>query len=179
MGNNRSRAGVMVGLAAVAGAFGVAAMMSTATAPTARADDFGDVISAVDGDFTAGQTAFTTAFSDFGSSEVNDGLAALVNGANDDLVSSGENLFIGTVEALTNETVTASLPWDLSPPADFADGLSDAEAIVVDAEGYLGLAGTELSGGDYAEAAYFGTLGFGYITVDPLDQLLLGVAASL
>jgi hypothetical protein len=44
MDNNRSRTGVLVGLAAAAGAFGVAAMMSAATAPTARADAFTDMI---------------------------------------------------------------------------------------------------------------------------------------
>jgi hypothetical protein len=41
----------LIGVAAAAGAFGAAAMMSAATAPTARADDFTDVINAVDGDY--------------------------------------------------------------------------------------------------------------------------------
>jgi hypothetical protein len=41
----------LVGVAAAAGAFGVAVMMSAATAPTARADDFTDVISEVDADY--------------------------------------------------------------------------------------------------------------------------------
>ncbi len=44
--------------AANAGAFGAAAMISVATAPSARADDFSDIISAIDGDFTARQRRF-------------------------------------------------------------------------------------------------------------------------
>ena len=37
-----------IGLAAAAGAFGAAAMLSAATAPTARADDFTDILSNVE-----------------------------------------------------------------------------------------------------------------------------------
>ena len=48
MDSNGSRTGVLVGLAAAAGAFGVAAMMSAATAPTARADEFSDIVNGVE-----------------------------------------------------------------------------------------------------------------------------------
>ena len=105
MDSNGSRTGVLVGLAAAAGAFGVAAMMSAATAPTARADDFTDIVNGVEAELAYGQAAFTTAFTDFGSSDVTDGLQALVNGSYDDLVGAPDSLYIGTVEALTNETV--------------------------------------------------------------------------
>ena len=47
---------IAVGVAAAAGAFGVAALISMATAPTARADDFTDVINAVDFDYSTGTT---------------------------------------------------------------------------------------------------------------------------
>jgi hypothetical protein len=43
MGHKSSRA-VLVGLGAAVGAFGAAAMISAAIAPTARADDFTDII---------------------------------------------------------------------------------------------------------------------------------------
>src|SRR5271166_3881800 len=66
MGNKRSRA-VLVGLDAAVGAVGAAAMMSAATAPTARADDFTDILNGVEGNFAAGQTAF-------GGDDVTDGL---------------------------------------------------------------------------------------------------------
>jgi hypothetical protein len=61
MDSNRSRFGMLIGLGAAAGAFGVAAMMSAATAPTARADAYSDIISAVDGDFAAGEAEFASA----------------------------------------------------------------------------------------------------------------------
>src|ERR1700689_2795012 len=76
MDSNRSRTGVLVGLAAAAGAFGVAAMISAATPPTARADDFTDIVNAVEAELAFGQAAFTTASTDFGSSDVTDGLQA-------------------------------------------------------------------------------------------------------
>jgi hypothetical protein len=41
-------------------------MMAAATAPTARADDFTDVINKVDADLTAGQSYFIAAVTDFG-----------------------------------------------------------------------------------------------------------------
>jgi hypothetical protein len=65
----RARSRILVGLAATAGAFGAAGMMSAATAPTARADDFSDIISAIDGDYTEGSAAFSSALSDFGSAD--------------------------------------------------------------------------------------------------------------
>lgn len=73
MGNKRSRA-VLVGLDAAVGAVGAAAMMSAATAPTARADDFTDILNGVEGNFAAGQTAFDNASTDFGGDDVTDGL---------------------------------------------------------------------------------------------------------
>ena len=80
-GDTRSRVGILIGLSAAAGVFGVAAMTSAATA---RADDFTDIINAVDGDFTTGQTDFTAAFTDF-SSNVPEGLNAFYSGLDEDL----------------------------------------------------------------------------------------------
>ena len=62
MGVMRARSRILVGLAASAGAFGAAAMMSAAAAPTAHADDITDIISAVEGDYADGQSAFTPPF---------------------------------------------------------------------------------------------------------------------
>jgi hypothetical protein len=179
MDSNRSRTGVLVGLAAGAGAFGVAAMMSAATAPTARADDFTDVINAVDADYSAGQTAFTTAFTDFSSNDLALGLAALINGSNDDALSAPDNLLIGTTELLTNESVTGSIPWSFGVPADFSSALNETESIISTGENYLTTEAPEaLSLGDYGTAAYEYLIGLDYLTVAPLDELLLGAAVS-
>jgi len=52
--DTRSRAGLVIGLAGVAGAFGAAALLSAATAPSAHADPYTDIINAVDGGYALG-----------------------------------------------------------------------------------------------------------------------------
>src|ERR1700733_9618197 len=120
MDSNRPRPGVLVGLAAAAGAFGAAATLSATAAPTARADDFTDVINAVDGDYADGQAAFTTALTDFSSNELGNGLAAFFSGVNDDALSAPNNLLIGTVDLLTNQAVSGSTAWDFPNVGDFS-----------------------------------------------------------
>ena len=58
----RPRARILVGMAAATGALGALLMLSAATAPSARADDYADMVNAVDGDFAAGQAAYTVAW---------------------------------------------------------------------------------------------------------------------
>jgi hypothetical protein len=65
--SHKPRSGLIISLGAAAGAFGIATMISTATAPSAHADDYSDIVSAVEADFAAGQADFTTAEADFGS----------------------------------------------------------------------------------------------------------------
>jgi hypothetical protein len=178
MDSNRSRAATMVGVVAAAGAFGVAAMMSAATAPTARADDFTDVINAVDADYAAGQPDFTTAFTDFSSNDLALGLAALFDGSNDDGLNAPNDLLIGTVEVLTNESVGSSGPYTFSLPADFSDAVTAAESIFTEGEGYSADASSALSLGEYGTAAYYDLIGLDYSTVVPLEELLLGAAVS-
>jgi hypothetical protein len=179
MDSNRSRTGVVVGLAAAAGAFGAAAMMSAAAAPTARADDFTDVINAVDGDFAFGQTEFTTAFTDFSSGDLANGLEALIDGSDDDALSAPNNFLTGTVEVLTNESVNSSTPWDFGLPADFNTAVTDAETIFAAGETYLTTDAPEaFSLGEYGAAAYDDLFGLDYLTVAPLQELLLGAAVS-
>jgi hypothetical protein len=179
MDSNRSRTGTLVGLAAAAGAFGVAAMMSTATAPTARADDFTDIVTYVNADFADGQYGLTTAFSDFSSGDFATGLASLFDGVDDDVLAAPDNLLIGTVEALEGEPLGGPLPFDLGE-LNFAGGLADAQdqfsyAVVAD----FGDIPTELAAGDYGVATYDVLLGADYATVVPLEDIILGAAASL
>jgi hypothetical protein len=178
MDSNRLRTAMLIGVAAAAGAFGAAAMMSTATAPTAGADAYTDIINAVEGDFTAGQGEFTHAFVEFGKSDPSQGLADLFSGANDDLISPGNNLFIGTVQALTNAPVAPLLQWAFAPVGNFSDGLSEAQAWFSVGESDLAAVATELSSGEYGNAAGSLALGFDYISIVPLEEILLGAAAS-
>jgi hypothetical protein len=179
MASNRSRAATLIGLGAAAGAFGVAAMMSAATAPTARADAYSDIISAVDGDFAAGQAEFASASADFGSSDPSDGLAAFFSGLDDDLFGPGDSVYIGTVEALTNESTSGDpFTFEIGSEPDFTSGLADAQASFTLGEGFFAQAATDLSSGDYGDAANFEAVGTAFSLVFAPEDLLEGVAAS-
>jgi hypothetical protein len=179
MDSNRSRTGVLIGLAAAAGAFGVAAMMSTAAAPTARADDFTDIVTYVDSDLGVGQADITTAFSDFSSGDFATGLASLFQGIDDDFLAAPDNLVIGTVEALEGEGIGGPLLFNLGE-LNFAGGLADAEDQFSYAVGSdFGDIPTELAAGDYGVATYDVLLGADYASVVPLEDIILGAAASL
>jgi hypothetical protein len=104
------------------GAFGAAAMMSAASAPTAHAtDDFTDIINAVDTDFTDGRGYFTAAFADFGSNEFAPGLTTFFEGLDADILTAPNNVALGTVEALQGETLSFTFPFALTTPTTFAD----------------------------------------------------------
>jgi len=179
MDSNRSRIGVLVGLAVAAGAFGAAAMMSAATAPTARADAYSDIVADVEADFAYGQTAFGQAATDFGSSDVTDGLQALLNGTNDYLVSVPDDLYIGTVDALTNEPVTPAIDFDNSAPANFSDAVSFAQADLVTGEQFFNTAAAAFSAADYADAAYDGAYGSFFAFDLAPEDLLVGAVDAL
>ncbi len=177
MSDTRSRSAILIGLAAAVGAFGAAAMMSAATAPTARADDYTDVINAIDGDYAAGQADFATAFTDFSSNELAPGLLALVNGTDEESLSPSINFLVGTIELLDNEPVTAAIPWEFVLPADFSDAVTTAGTYLT-GNGYFEAAQTAFSLGDYGEAAYDDLIGLDVATIAPLQELLLGAAVS-
>jgi hypothetical protein len=179
MGDTRSRAGIFVSLAAAAGAFGVALMLSAAIAPNARADDFTDVINNIDDNLAAGQADFGIAATDFGSSNVSNGLAAAIDGLDDEFVSPVEQLYIGTADVLTNATVYGGGEFVLGPEADFADGVTAAEKSFTFGEGEFTAAAQYFTSGDYGGAAELDVSGVNGELVVPLEYLLLGAAGSL
>lgn len=69
-------------------------MMASVTSPAARADDSTLIIDAIDGDFTAGQADFTSAFTDFGSGAFVPGLAEFFDGVNEDSLAAPDNLLL-------------------------------------------------------------------------------------
>ena len=69
MRDTRSRSGILVAVAAAAGAFGAAAMMSAVAAPTASADDTTLIIDAIQGDYADGQADYSASLADFGPGE--------------------------------------------------------------------------------------------------------------
>jgi hypothetical protein len=178
MGSTHARLRLLVGLAATAGAFGAAAMMSAAAAPTAHADDITDIVNAVEGDYADGQSAFTTAVSEFGINQFPTGLADLIDGVDDDSVSVANNIVIGAVEALTNASISSSYPTTFDVPTSFSDALTGEQAILADGESFLTDAASFFAAGNYGYAAVYDLTGADYLTIYPLQELLLGVSTS-
>jgi hypothetical protein len=181
MDSNRSRTGVLVGLGAAAGAFGIAAMMSAATAPTARADDFTDLISSLGQDFSQGQPEFASAFADFGSGDPSDGLAALFSGLDDDVEGPADTFYKATVDVLLNEpfgNISYGFGLDGIPVPDIATGVAYLENDVSGAEGEFAQAAMDLASGDYGDAADQQIQGLTSL-VFGAQFLLEGVASSL
>jgi hypothetical protein len=173
----KSRSEILVGLGV--GAFGAAALMSAATAPTARADDFSDIVSAIEGDFAYGQAAFNAADTDFADNDVPAGLAALIGGTNDDLVATSDDLFAGTVDALTNQPVIGPFNLNIPAPTDFAAAVSGAEFFFEQGQTELADAATALANGDYATAAGEYVVGSIFSVDYPLDSLVVGASEAL
>jgi hypothetical protein len=169
---------ILVGLTATASAFGVAAMMSAAAAPSAHADDFSDIINAVEGDFTQGNDAFSSALSDFGSNDINQGLAQILDGFDDYSLSPVYNVELGTVEALVGDTISGPASWTLAVPTDFADGLSVAHSFFTEGEVLLADAASSLGSADYLNAASEEISGVEFVSIIPLEEVLLGTLVS-
>ena len=152
-------------------------MMSAATAPTARADAYSDIIASIDGDYAFGQADFTTAATYLGSN-LPVGLALLLDGADEDSVAAPDNLLAGTVEALTNEPISSDFSVGLPVPTDFADAVTIAQTIVSEGEGDLSDVASLLSAGEYGSAVYYDLFGTESLSVFPLEELLLGAVAQ-
>jgi hypothetical protein len=179
MSYNRSRAATLFGLAAAMGAVGLAVTMSAASAPTAHADAYSDIISEVDADFAFGQTAFTTAATDFGSNGVALGLTSFFDGVDDDALSVPNVLLGGSIEALTNEAIAPSGPWDLgvvTSPSDLSAALATDMST---AETYFAIGSAFFDHAEYGDATFFDLFGADYASIIPLEDLILGAVASL
>jgi hypothetical protein len=174
----RFRSGILVGLTAAAGAFGAAAVIAAGTAPTARADDFTDVINAVDLDYSEGTAALGQASTDFSGGNFADGLVFLFDGVDDDSVVAPENFLIGTGELLTNESVNVTTSYDWAVPADFSAALSTAEGYFTDAANEFTAGATALAGADYGGALADYAYGLNQLVIDPVQELLLGAATT-
>jgi hypothetical protein len=179
MSDTRSRPGILVAVAAAAGAFGAAAMVSAASAPTARADDTTLIIDAIQGDFAQGQADFTTGLADFGKGGISSGLAELLNSTNEYTLAPTDNLLLGGVEALEGDPITSSLYFDdLYDPGNFANALAQAQEWFSQGEAFLTNGAAALSAGDYGSGTYLDLAGSATAFVLPVEELLIGVATA-
>jgi hypothetical protein len=179
MDSNKPRAATLIGVAAAAGAIGVAAMISAATAPTARADDFSELVNDLNLDYSYGQTAFTTAFADFSSDQFVPGIERLLSGVDDYTLSADNTLLIGAAEVLQGDPINSTESFGFIIPASYADAVTTAQSFFTGAETDLGLVASEFASGNYVNGTVEVTLALDYSSILPLEELLLGALASL
>jgi hypothetical protein len=178
--DTRSRSGILIAVAAAAGAFGTAAMMSAAAAPTARADDTTQIIDAIEADYAAGQADFTTALTDFGNGDFVSGVTESLDGLNQDTVAAPDNLILGPVQALEGDPITSILLFDdLVPPDSFAEASAQAQIFFNEGQGFLSNAAIDFSAGDYGAGTYSELVGSADAYVLPVEELLLGALAAI
>jgi hypothetical protein len=178
-GYQRSRA-LLVGLGAATGAFAAAAMMSAATAPTARADDFSEIVGLVEWELTVGQGDFSTAFTDFSNNMVPAGLEEFYSGVDEDLWLVPTTVEYGTVAALTGSPIpSVFLPVGPVMPTDLSDAVTNAETDLTGSQTLFTDAATALSSGDYVDAVYGDALGSFLAFDDAEQELLIGAVEAL
>jgi hypothetical protein len=153
MGHKTSRK-LLVGLSAAAAALGASAIMSSTTAPAARADDYSTIVADVQAEEALALTAFTAAGTDFASGDFNDGLTQLYIGLDDDLVGVPDELQVGTIDALTNSTLFPAndFAFSFATPANFAAGVAEAQSFYT-AGNALATTIVGLPANDYADTA--------------------------
>jgi hypothetical protein len=180
MSDIRSRSGILVAVAAAAGAFGAAAMMSAVAAPTASADDTTLIIDAIQGDYADGQADYSASLADFGHGDFVSGLAEFFDGTNEYTLAAPDNLLLGGVQALEGDPITSSLYFDdLLAPATFAEATAQAQIFFNEGEGFLSNAAIDFSAGDYGAGTYAEVAGTADAFVLPVEELLLGAATAL
>ena len=172
------RSTVMISLAASAGVLGVTAMLSTAAAPAARADDFSDIINAINGDYTEASAAFSSALADFSSDNVSQGSAQLLDSFDDSLLGPTYNLAVGTVEVLEGDPVSSAIAFGLAAPTDFADGLTDAQITFASGASLFADSASLFGVGDYGAATSDLIIAADLTSITPLEEILLGTVAS-
>jgi len=187
MTHKRSRAGIMIGLAAATGAFGAATAMSAApTAGAQPADIYPEIIQALDTNFADGQASLQEALAllpgglaNHDSLEEAQGLFNLFVAADDNGVLAPENVLLGLVDALGNDPYSPLLALPMDLPTNYAEGLADAQLFISSAASEFTAASAAFSLGDYGQAALLDVLGANSLTIYPLQELLVGAVAGL
>jgi hypothetical protein len=111
-----------------AGGFVAAAMMSTASAPIAHADDFGSVLADITATEDAATAALATASTDLAGGDTAGGLTQLFIGLDDDLLGVPNELQVGLIDLLQGVPVIPASDFEISfaTPASFAASVTEA-----------------------------------------------------
>ena len=148
--------------------------MSAATAPTARADDFSQIVADVTALQADAQTDFSQAATDFASSTAGEttGLTALFEGMDDYFVGIPDVLQVGTTDALTGVPVIGPSVFDITfaTPANFTAAVTEAQGFYTEGNN-LATTIAGLPANDFADTALDNALSILYQWVLP-DQIL-------
>ena len=161
MRHTRSRT-VLVGLSAATGAFAAAAMISAATAPTAHADDFSDILADIQAEQAAASTAFSDADADFdkGLTGVANGLAEYFVGLDDDTAGVADDIHVGLLDYLYGQPVIPASTFEFSiTTPTIADYVAEAQSVYTTGMTDLTTYANDVSIGEYAQGAPFQDLG--------------------
>jgi hypothetical protein len=155
----RRRAGTTLVLAAASGGLLAAAM---AGSPTARADDFTDILTNVQNAVTAGEADYSTAATDLSTAgETDAGLYAAVAGFDNIFVAPADYTLVGLVDGLTGTPDTGvSTDFFTTDTPDATDLTSAGQQALESADfssatADFSQAATFLSGGDFADATLY------------------------
>jgi hypothetical protein len=174
---------ILVALGAAASACTAAILMSAASAPTARADDFSDIVSDVQQLTAASQTDYTgalTAFETGTGAGYADGLEDLFAATNNGDLLVSDEILLGSVEALQNQSIDGIGPLSpFVPEPDIATAVADLQNTVAMGQQYLADIPTELSAGDYSFAVEDYINGSFYTLYIPGEQLLSAAVDQL
>ena len=148
--------------------------MSAATAPTARADDFSQIVADVTALQADAQTDFSQAATDFASGTAGEttGLTALFEGMDDYFVGVPDILQVGTTDALTGAPVIGPSVFDVTfaTPANFTAAVTEAQGFYTEGNN-LATTIAGLPANDFADTALDNALSTLYQWVLP-DQIL-------
>ena len=181
MGQKRSRA-VLVGLGAAAGAFAAAAMISAAVAPTARADDFSDILANIEAEQAAAQADFSAASAEFatGTAGVPAGLTDSFEGLDDDTFGVADDLNTGLLDSVYNVPVAADpFEFTFATPANDTAAVTEAQAIYTIGNNDMTTEATDYSNGDYTDGLLSQDLGDINFAIIPDQIQFVGAVEEL
>jgi hypothetical protein len=182
--------GCLFGVVAAATAFVATATMSAASA---RADDLSSIINYVQLDYAAAQADVGLALQDFSDGRALFdffGVEALLSSVTNEFLLPGDQIFVGTIEALSNQPIEQlpSVAYEFNQfgdpnittaPLTLAEGVADSQMAITDGQGYLADAAQFFVMGDYGDAALYDVIGSYILSSLSGDLLIIGGVGQL
>jgi hypothetical protein len=170
--HSRRRNGIALGVAA--GAL-TAALSQLATAPSARADVYSDILDNVQSVAGVGQSELSLAALDFSQMDFGYGLSLSIAGADNAGLAPQEDLLVETIDALTGNPLRF-YDFGYFAPTDLTTAIADAQGVISDGQVYLGSALSDFGSGDFVDglAQYIAALNDMFVTAP--QEVFIGAA---